>query len=93
MGNAYRILPDPNMQLFKLLQLSIKKGKKNKIEEKKKHKHIREPGKMLWDYSHILWKSELKKTVYLKFSPFCLFSLLTRFAFLAIIRRRHISDL
>lgn len=36
MGNAYRILPDPNMQLFKLLQLSIKKGKKKKIEGKKR---------------------------------------------------------
>ena len=39
MGNAYRILPDPNMQLFKLLQLLIKKRKiKKKIEGKKKEK-------------------------------------------------------
>ena len=76
MGNAYRILPDPNMQLFKLLQLSIKKGKKGKNKTKQNtQKHIREPGKMLWDYSHILWKSELKKILYLKFSPFCFFCL------------------
>ena len=92
MGNAYRILPDPNMQLFKLLQLSIKKGKKGKTKQNTQ-KHIREPGKMLWDYSHILWKSELKKILYLKLSPFCFFCLFTCFAFLAIIRQRHISDL
>ena len=36
MGNAYRILPDPNMQLFKLLQLLIKKRKKKKENRGKK---------------------------------------------------------
>ena len=38
MGNAYRILPDPNMQLFKLLQLLIKKRKKKENRGKKKKK-------------------------------------------------------
>ena len=56
MGNEYRILPDTKV---KLLQLSIKKEKENG-NKKKPHKHIREPEKMLWGHSHILWKSDLK---------------------------------
>ena len=43
----------------------LKKEKKEKTKQNTQ-KHIREPGKMLWDYSHILWKSELKKNTLFK---------------------------
>lgn len=54
MGNAYRILPDPNMQLFKLLQLSIKKGKKGKNKTKHPETYKRTRENALGLFSHLM---------------------------------------